>query len=268
MKKYTFYGLEYKNKYKYPIVSVPKDWKELEIKVAHILSYCGCDVEIDKTVDIARGSTEFDVYAIVKDKYKATCICECKYWNHRVNQDVIDSFRSRLSDVGANLGIVISKVGFQSGCYEKIKFTNIKLFNFNEFLDFYEDDYLLGRAKEISKSSIDLHNYSDPSKDFYDDELNKKAPEVRDKIIKLMCKNDLFTRETLSMGFYENNPYMYFDDLIEFYQKEGLEFETYEDLCNYTIDRIKTNLKQLDDLFRKQIRLQSSKASHIDNIGI
>ena len=83
-----------------------------------------------------------------------------------------------------------------------------------------------------------------------------------------MCKNDLFTRETLSMGFYENNPYMYFDDLIEFYQKEGLEFETYEDLCNYTIDRIKTNLKQLDDLFRKQIRLQSSKASHIDNIGI
>jgi len=268
MKRYIYYGMEYENKYRYPIVSVPKNWKELERKVAHILSYCGCEVEVHKKIDIARGSTEFDVYAIVKDKYKAICICECKYWNHKVNQEVIDSFRSRLNDIGANLGIVISKIGFQSGCYEKIKFTNIKLFDFNQFLEFYEDDYLLGRAKEISKSSIDLHHYSDPSKNFYDDELDKKTPDVKDKIIKLMCKNDLFTRETFSMGFCENNPYMYFDKLIDFYKKEGLEFKTYEELCDYTVNRIKINLKQIDDLFGKPIRLKTWKEEHIENIGI
>ena len=268
MKKYIYYGEEYKPKYKLPITNAPSNWKELECKVAHVLSYCGCEVEIDKTINIARGSTEFDVYAIVNDKYKAVCVCECKHWNHKVNQDVIDSFRTRLIDIGANLGIVISKCGFQSGCYEKIKFTNIKLFNFNEFLEFYDDDYLLSRAKEISISSIDLHHYADPSKDFYDEELNKKSPDVKEKIIKLMCKNDMFTRETFSMGACENNPYMYFDDLIEFYKKEGLEFATYEELCNYTVNRIKTNLKQIDDLFETPLRKHNWKKQHIENIGI
>ena len=84
---------KYKNKYELPIVSEPINWKELEEKVAHILKYCNCDVEIDKTLSVARGNTEFDVYAVVKDKYKSICICECKYWNVRVNQDVVDSFR-------------------------------------------------------------------------------------------------------------------------------------------------------------------------------
>ena len=83
-----------------------------------------------------------------------------------------------------------------------------------------------------------------------------------------MCKNDLFTRTTFSMGGCENNPYMYFDHLIDFYKEEGLEFTTYEELCNYTIDRIKTNLKQIDDLFGTPLRLKNWKEQHIENIGI
>lgn len=175
------FGITYKNKYEMPIILEPKNWKDLERKVAHILKYCNCDVEIDKDLSIARGNTEFDVYAVVKDKYKSICICECKYWNVRVNQDVVDSFRTRLSDVGANLGIIISKKGFQSGCYEKIKFTNIKLFSFEEFIEFYKEEYLLGRAKELAKLVIPLHHYSDPTKNFYDSELEKKIKKYRSK---------------------------------------------------------------------------------------
>lgn len=152
---------------------MPQNWKKLEQSVAHVLEYCNYDTEIDKKVFIARGKSEIDVYAISRDKYKSLCICECKYWDYFVKQDVVDAFRSRVSDIGANIGIIISKKGFQSGCYEKIKYTNIKLFSFEEFIEFYKIDYLLSRAKEMSKLVIPLCDYSNPSKDFYEYELLK-----------------------------------------------------------------------------------------------
>lgn len=268
MKTSKLYGIDFKIKYNYPIVKFPKDWKELEKIVAHILNYSNCKTELNKNMTLVRGISEIDVYAEVQDKYKSICICECKYWNKSVKQEVVDSFRTRMNDIGANLGIIISKKGFQAGCYEKIKYTNIKLFDFCEFIDFYKEEYLLNRAKELSKLVIPLMDYSDFTKDFYDEDLKNKNEVVQEKIKKLMSINNIFSSTVFSLGYYWNSGHLYFDNLIDFYKEEGIEFDNYCELCDYTIEKINNNLYNIDCLFEKEIRMESSKGDYIDKVGI
>lgn len=83
-----------------------------------------------------------------------------------------------------------------------------------------------------------------------------------------MCKNDIFSENVLSLGFYRNNSLLYFDNLIDFYLTENLKFDNYCDICDYTIKRIIENLNKIDNLFGKKIRIESSKAEYIDRMGI
>jgi hypothetical protein len=56
----------------------PQDWKDLQNKVAEILSECGFNVEME--VETARGKGEIDVYAeeiIMGRKYSIACECKC-----------------------------------------------------------------------------------------------------------------------------------------------------------------------------------------------
>ena len=48
--------------------SAPRDWRELQSDTGQILSECGLEVEINKTITTARGEVEVDVYA--KDSMK------------------------------------------------------------------------------------------------------------------------------------------------------------------------------------------------------
>ena len=110
--------------------SKPSDWQALQSDIGMILKQCGFDVEIEKKINTARGKVEIDVYAeeTVKGR-KYLIVCECKYWNKPVNQQIIYAFRSICSDIGAHYGLVISKVGFQSGAKETCQSTNIHLLN-------------------------------------------------------------------------------------------------------------------------------------------
>jgi len=44
-------------------INTPSNWKDLQTKVAEILSDCGFTTEIEKTITTARGQVELDVYA-------------------------------------------------------------------------------------------------------------------------------------------------------------------------------------------------------------
>lgn len=60
--------------------------------------------------------------------------------NNPVNQNIVYSFRSICTDIGAHYGLIISKKGFQSGAEETRKATNIHLLNFEQFQEtFYEE---------------------------------------------------------------------------------------------------------------------------------
>jgi hypothetical protein len=84
-------------------------WQDLQREVARILAECGFTVEVEKVLTTVRGEVEVDVYAqeIVKGR-TYQLLCECKHWDRAVRQTVIHSFRTIVSDFGANVGYLIS----------------------------------------------------------------------------------------------------------------------------------------------------------------
>ena len=117
----------------------PSTWKDLQDHVCQILKQCGYYAESPKEISTARSSKlEVDVYAEDTSIHHQVTICECKYWNSNIPQSVVHAFRAQLDDIGANLGLLISKNGFQPGAIAAARFTNIKLLSWKEFEALYQ----------------------------------------------------------------------------------------------------------------------------------
>lgn len=118
----------------------PEDWRQLENMVSMAFLEMGYETHHNHSVNTVRGSVAIDVYAADKRTPLPTIVlCECKYWNRPVSQEVIYAFRSICADIGAHYGIVISKVGFQSGAKATREATNVHLVDFCEFQEkFFE----------------------------------------------------------------------------------------------------------------------------------
>jgi len=113
---------------------LPAHWKDLEESVARILRECGFHVEVGKSVKSARGSVEFDVYAQDGSiSPPTTLIVECKHWGRAVPQGEVHKFRATLTDVGANVGFLVSSAGFQSGAHGAALYSNVRLMDWEEF---------------------------------------------------------------------------------------------------------------------------------------
>ncbi len=111
----------------------PKNWIELQDYVGQMFNECGFQTEVSKIVELIRGKKEIDVFTQdLKSEYSPIILIECKFWNKPINQETVHAFRTVVNDYGANLGFIVSKVGFQSGCYDAIKNTNIKLVTLKE----------------------------------------------------------------------------------------------------------------------------------------
>lgn len=132
----------------------PSDWIDLQNKVAHVLEICGFNVETPKVLESVRGNVEVDVYAKSLDML---IICECKYWKSNIPQNIIFAFRTILSDIGANKGIVIAKNGFQVGAYKQVEKTNIEIVTWEEFIEQYKEKYLKLYVKKLSKIERSLY---------------------------------------------------------------------------------------------------------------
>ena len=144
--------------------NTPSTWQQLQSDVAQILSECGFNVEIEKKIQTVRGKVELDVYAeeTIKGR-KYTIACECKHWKFRIPQSVIHSFRSVVSDFGANIGYIISLNGFQSGSIKASDYTNVELVTWKDFQDKFEESWLEQYFSPfISKHLDPILTYTEP----------------------------------------------------------------------------------------------------------
>lgn len=140
-----------------------KNWKELQNNVTKILIESGLEAESPKEINTVRGSVEIDVFAVDYSIHPASIyLCECKYWRKKIDQGEVFKFRTIVSDYGANWGLIISSKGFQSGSYEAIKNSNIKLLDWNEFQNlFFERWYLNYFCPELRKEAEPLIDYTE-----------------------------------------------------------------------------------------------------------
>jgi len=154
----------------------PIDWRDLQNKVAQLLNESGIKAEVEKKIENIRGVVEIDVFAReVIDNRNYDILIECKNWNSNVPQTVIHSFRSVVSDIGANIGYIISLKGFQSGAYEANKFTNINILTWYEFQELFEEKWLRNYFSEyIEKHFGLLMTYAEPFVPNWAMKLNKK----------------------------------------------------------------------------------------------
>lgn len=113
---------------------VPDTWQDLQTSVARILSECGFAVALERVVDLGRGRAEIDVSAeeFIQGR-RNLIICECKRWKTAIPQQVIHAFRTVTAETGANTGYIISLKGFQTGAFEAIERTNVRLVTWEEF---------------------------------------------------------------------------------------------------------------------------------------
>ena len=142
--------------------SEPNDWRDLQQKVCQTFLEMGCIAEVEKTVNTVRGKVSIDVY--VNDnrgKPELIYICECKYWNTPVPQTVVHSFQTVVSNIGAHVGYIISKNGFQSGAYEAVSNTNIFLVSWEQFQEMLFDSWRKNMFKEIEKFGKNFSEYLD-----------------------------------------------------------------------------------------------------------
>ncbi len=152
----------------------PQTWQQLQTYVGQMFEECGFETEVSKVVELVRGKKEIDVYAKeVHGEYQPIILVECKFWNSPIPQEIIHSFRTVVSDYGANIGFIVSKVGFQSGSFEAIEKTNIHLVDLKEL----EKVYYMKWLRTMPKKYLDLADKLFP----YWDPCGGKIPTSKDK---------------------------------------------------------------------------------------
>jgi restriction system protein len=169
----------------------PLTWRDLQRETGRVLTECGFDVEIEKTVATVRGEVEIDVYAeeTVKGR-KYQLLCECKFWKRRVPQSAIHGFRTVVADIGANVGYPISLRGFQSGAFAASELTNLELVTWQQFQDAFEETWYEHYFSPVLSERLDpLLTYTEPLLPGWFDKLPEKE---KDAFIGLKRRYDVF----------------------------------------------------------------------------
>lgn len=109
-----------------------KKWQEFQKQVAELFkSMPECDVSINYPIQGSRiRNVNIDVYVEFqssKFRYKNRhrfvfkVLIECKYWQRKVPQEKIFTFKTIVEDIGASMGLIITSKGLQSGANEYLK---------------------------------------------------------------------------------------------------------------------------------------------------
>lgn len=177
----------------------PKDWQGLQRDVSLILDECGFSVEVEKTVQLARGQANVDVHAVESiGGRKHTIFCECKFWTSAIPQHVIHSFRTVVAEGGANVGYVITSSVFQRGAFSAAQLTNLRLVTWPEFQAEFESTWINNYFRpEVTRRLDPLLTYVEPllPKAFVDldDDGKQRFIEVRQRHIDLGAVAMMFT---------------------------------------------------------------------------
>lgn len=194
------------------IEKCPSTWEELQDLVAQLLNQAGYHAISPCTIDTVRGTVEVDVFVESPDVFVKTLICECKFWKTPVTKEKVHAFRTVVHDSGAALGLLISRVGFQSGAVEAAKLSNVRLLTWEEFTNIIAEQWIITQLRYLKKYSEPISVYTsqlgfpfeklrEHDKKPYIDACIKYRP-VRDTCWRI-TKNDLLSDDPPIGQWYE-----------------------------------------------------------------
>jgi hypothetical protein len=242
----------------------PKDWKDLQNKVAKYLFELGYETEIEKDIQTARERINIDVYAVNnKDIPQNKVLCECKYWNNPVPKTIVHAFRTAVTDYGANHGIIISKAGFQSGSHEAVKNTNILLLDWLLFQDYFKIKWIKSKQFLVSRETKALYDYiSAAFPVFFRKEYNKLSEAELKTFESLNWKyfHIAFNSSNLDYKDFNTNEFdlRVFEMFFRQAEKDfNRSFSSYEEYYNFLVEKSKEGIGEFDSLFKKKLRREN-----------
>ncbi len=113
-----------------------KDWKDLETRVLDLFLNLGFEAKHNVKIRGVRSNHKIDVLAVSEfGGLRFQVIVECKYWKTKVKKTQVVALYSIVSDIGAEKGVIISKVGFQRGAKKFARKSNIELYTYEQFTE-------------------------------------------------------------------------------------------------------------------------------------
>ena len=113
-----------------------KRWKEFELLVAKIHAGLAADAQVNhnqKVVGKSGRVRQLDVtFSKVIGIYPIFVVIECKQYKKPVGIEKVEAFVTKLNDVGASLGVIISTKGFDEGARASAKLHRIVLLSYQE----------------------------------------------------------------------------------------------------------------------------------------
>ena len=244
---------------KYKIfINEPINWKDLQLKTSYLLSDLGYLCEIEKDIETVRGIVNIDVFGQnLNLQPTQILLVECKQWSKNVPKTVIHSFRTVVSDSGANFGLIISKKGFQEGAIKATEKTNILLFSWEEFQEYFKIQWLKSMILSIHIIGKPLIDFTDYMGDFYNDEFDKLDDNKKEQFFNIKRKYSefaFFCHKDYYLN-YVTGEIEYLDQAIdERKTKMPIEINCYSDYFYFIRDYCKEGLNEFDNLFQKQVR--------------
>ena len=104
------------------------NWRRLEARVKTLFQECGCSA--DKAIIPGPGKVNYEIDCLVTFEslgLPTKWIVECKDWGSRVPQEVAASLRQRVTDTGADKGILVCPSGFQAGTIHQAEISSLVL---------------------------------------------------------------------------------------------------------------------------------------------
>jgi hypothetical protein len=135
-----------------------KQWELYQHQAAALLRELGFNTEVNAQLTEANGA----VHAIDVTARRTVAgvdllwIVECKLWKNRVPIEKVDALRSRVINLGADRGLLMSESGFQSGAIRTARQKNITLTSLGDLRANAADEILASRAGLAEKRLMDL----------------------------------------------------------------------------------------------------------------
>ena len=134
---------------------MPSDWREYQERTAAFFRSLGLDAQTDVRLKGIR--TVHDVDVVVRSKhvgFEITWLVECKHWQGAVSKLHVLGLRSIVADLGADRGILLSEVGFQSGAIEAARLTNVHVTSLEELRGAARQEFSAMRLRELYDRAV------------------------------------------------------------------------------------------------------------------
>ena len=179
-------------------VKVQSNWQIYQQEAAQFFIDLGLSAVVEKKIQGVRGKHKIDVFVTGRvHSLDLRWIIECKHWASNVPKEKVLTLLSIVQDIGADKGILLSEVGFQSGAIRVSRNTNILLTSLADLKEEVRESFaetiissLHWRLTRVRNKLSDLHRI-EKEEYYFTRPLSEKA-----KIIFLdMAFNDALAGE-------------------------------------------------------------------------